>query len=109
MIKPLTTEQSAYAAEHHNLIYTFLHKHGYSVDKYYDVTVFGYLRAVQKYHEREELRVYAFSTIAFAAMRTEMSNHRRAMSRRSSRYDIVSFDDNTVDIHAPDVFDLIAA
>jgi RNA polymerase sigma-70 factor (ECF subfamily) len=109
MIKPLTIEQSAYAEKHHNLIYAFLHRHGYSVDEYYDTVVFGYLRAVQKYDEREELHCYSFSTIAFAAMRTEMSNHRRAMGRRVSRYDIVPFDDSTVDIHAPDVFDLVAA
>jgi RNA polymerase sigma-70 factor (ECF subfamily) len=109
MIKPLTMEQSAYAEEHHNLIYAFLHKHGYSVDEYYDVVAFGYLRAVQRYLEHEELRIYAFSTIVFAAMRSEMGNHKRAMSCRIPVCDIVPFDDRTVDIHAPDVFDLIAA
>jgi hypothetical protein len=102
-------EQSAYAAEHHNLIYSFLHKHGYSVDEYYGIVAYGYLRAVKKYLERDELRSYAFSTIAYASMRTEMGNHWRAVNRRIPRSDIVPFDDNTVDIHAPDVFDLIAA
>jgi RNA polymerase sigma-70 factor (ECF subfamily) len=77
----LTLEQQTFAEEHHNLVYAFLHKKNLHGDDYYDVIVFGYLRAVQKYLLRTDLRrKYAFSTIAWRAMECELGRHRRAQS-----------------------------
>ena len=42
----LTEEQRHFAAENHNLIYTYLWDRRLEVDDYYDIAVFGYLRAV---------------------------------------------------------------
>ena len=77
----LTQEQSAFAAEHHDLVYAFLRRRGYSDDEFYDVVIFGYLAAVQSYFERADLRVYAFSTIAYKKMRSALTNHFAAEGR----------------------------
>ena len=65
---PLTEAESEFAAEHHSVIYGYLRKAGLPEDDFYDVVVFGYLRAVRKYLARPELRKYSFSTIAYRAM-----------------------------------------
>jgi RNA polymerase sigma-70 factor (ECF subfamily) len=88
----LTQEQSAFAAEHHDLVYAFLRRRGYSDDDYYDVVIFGYLAAVQNYFEREDLHAYAFSTIAFKRMRGVLNNHFTAEGRRRRIAEIVPFD-----------------
>jgi hypothetical protein len=106
---PLTKRESDYAAEHHDLIYAFLRKNRYSIDDYYDVVVFGYLRAVRSYLGRDELRRYAFSTIAFSAMRSSMGNHRAAVERRIPARDILPFDDGNAYEYTPDMCELIAA
>ena len=63
----LTEQESAFAAEHHSLIYRFLSKKGLSEDEYYDIVVFGYLNGVRKYFRRAELRQqYSFTTLAWA-------------------------------------------
>ena len=46
---PLTEAESEFAAEHHSVIYGYLRKAGLPEDDFYDVVVFGYLRAVRKY------------------------------------------------------------
>jgi len=68
----LTDEQRVFAEQNHNLIYAFLNKRGLRDDEYYDVAVFGYLRAVQRYLTKSELRKHCFSTIAFWEMRHEV-------------------------------------
>ena len=59
---PLTAEESAFAAEHHHLLLSYLKKARLDFDEFYDIAVFGYLRAVRKYLARPELRAYQFST-----------------------------------------------
>lgn len=89
----LTREQQTFAEEHHNLVYAFLRDKKLRADDYYDVIVFGFLRAVQKYLLREDLRSqYAFSTIAWRAMECNLSNHYQAQSRPMRRAVTVSFD-----------------
>ncbi len=77
----LTKEQQEFAAEHHNLVYDFLHKNKLPESEYYDVAIFGYLRAVLKYFNRKELQIYAFSTIAWRAMRCDVIEHYRKHGR----------------------------
>ena len=43
---PLTDEQRDYATEHHALVYKFLKDNHLPMDEFYDVIIFGYLRAV---------------------------------------------------------------
>ena len=62
----LTEQESAFAAEHHGLIYRYLSNKRLDEDEYYDVVVFGYLNGVRKYFRREELRKqYSFTTLAW--------------------------------------------
>lgn len=78
---PLTPEQQVFAAEHHSVIYSFLRQRRLS-DEHYEIVVFGYIRAVRRYTEDNDLQQYAFSTIAFNAMRTELGNEQRKERRR---------------------------
>ena len=89
--KALTQEQSDFAAENHNLVYAFLNIKGYPEDEYYDIAAFGFLSAVRSYFAREDLRSYAFSTIAFNRMRSYVGRHIKAETTRTSR--LVSYDD----------------
>ena len=89
----LTREQQRFAEDHHNLIYTFLNEKKLRQDDYYDVIVFGYLRAVQKYLLREDLRrQYAFSTIAWRAMECDLHNHYQSQRRPMRRAKTVSLE-----------------
>ena len=77
-LKPLTDFERKFATENHNLVYDFLHRHGYSLENYYDVAIFGFLKAVQIYNNREYLRnKYAFPFISQQYMRSEIGNHCR--------------------------------
>ena len=77
-MEPLTDFERKFSTENHNLVYDFLHKNGYSLENYYDVAVFGYLKAVQIYNRREDLRnKYAFPFISQQYMRSEIGNHFR--------------------------------
>lgn len=77
-LEPLTDFERKYATENHNLIYGFLHQYGYNLETYYDVAVFGYLKAVQIYNRREDLRnKYAFPFISQQYMRSEIGNYCR--------------------------------
>jgi RNA polymerase sigma-70 factor (ECF subfamily) len=111
---PLTEEQADYAADHHNLIYKFLYTNHYKVDDFYDVAVFGYLRAVRNYLTREDLRAYKFTTIAWRSMSSEMKNHFRASHAQMRDGVTIPFDehaDNIISLRAynDDYADNIAA
>lgn len=47
--------------------------------------IFGYLDAVHRYHVKDPLQQYAFSTLAWKAMNRSLSNYRRSLLRRSRR------------------------
>ena len=72
---PLTYQQRAFAAKHHRLVYKFLSEKCFPVDEYYDVVIFGYLRAVRRYFTEPKLRKYRFSTIAWSCMRADFVNY----------------------------------
>ena len=72
---PLTDEQRDYATEHHTLVYKFLKDNHLSMDEFYDVVIFGYLRAVRRYLTESALRQYKFTTIAWNCMRVDLYNY----------------------------------
>ena len=80
-MQTMTREQQDFAASNHNLVYDFLNKRHLSEDEYYDIAIFGYLRAVQKYLQRPELHRYKFSTIAWSAMETDVKNYHEYKNR----------------------------
>lgn len=89
-LQNLTEQESAFAAEHHSLIYRFLSEKGLSEDEYYDIVVFGYLNGVRKYFRREELRQqYSFTTLAWSGMNTCLSNYARSKDRPKNRAEIL--------------------
>lgn len=78
----LTEEQRQFAADNHGLIYSYLWEKRLEIDDYYDIAVFGYLRAVRRYLTEPGLCRYQFSTIAWSAMRQSIASFRRAETRR---------------------------
>jgi RNA polymerase sigma-70 factor (ECF subfamily) len=89
----MTLEQQSFAAEHHNLVYAFLRDKKLRQDDFYDVVIFGYLRGVRKYLNRDDLRRrYAFSTIAWRAMESDLVGYYRAQSRPSRKVMTVSLE-----------------
>ena len=85
-LEPLTNFERKFATENHNLVYDFLHRHGYSLENYYDVAIFGFLKAVQIYNRREDLRnKYAFPFISQQYMRSMIGNNLRMESAKKRK------------------------
>lgn len=82
---PLTREQREFATKWHNLIYAFLNEKGLPEEDYYDIVVFGFLRAVRRYFTEPELLQYSFSTIAWQAMQQSLSSHYRALNSQKRK------------------------
>ena len=80
-LRPLSTEAQEMARQNIQTVTRFLSHHRLS-DDWYDVVVFRYLLTVQNWMERPELHRYAFSTIAWRAMSSAVSNERRKRQRR---------------------------
>lgn len=78
----MSEAQRQFAADRHNLIYSFLHEKGWAPDEYYDIAAFGFLRAVMRYLTEPKLRQYAFSTVAWRAMGQSIASYHRAEARR---------------------------
>lgn len=78
----MTEQQRSFAAEQHNLVYSFLREKGWSVSEFYDVAALGFLRAVRRYLTEPALQKYPFSTIAWRAMGQSIVTFRRAEARR---------------------------
>lgn len=102
---PLTEEQSAFAGEHESLIGKYLGIRRLPKDEYYDVVVFGYLRAVRNYLTIPRLQEYRFATIAFRAMSCELSNHFRAQRAAMRHATVLEYNE---DRHAISLEDPVA-
>ena len=86
---PLTQEEICFAADNHRLIYRYLSKKHLPKDEYYDIAVFGYLKAVKDYFSRENLQKYAFSTICWKYISREIFNYRKSQQRQKRAAKIV--------------------
>lgn len=84
MSEALSPEQRQFAAEQHNLIYAYLKEKGLYHEEYYDIAALGYLQAVKRYLTQPALRQYAFSTIAWSAMRQSIAAFHRSEERRKA-------------------------
>lgn len=87
---PLTAEQREFAADHYGLVYKFLNENRLTEDEFFDVVIFGYLRAVRNYLTDTNLQKFSFGTIAWNAMRCDFSNYRRAQTRKKRRAEVLS-------------------
>lgn len=88
---PLTKEQRDFATKWHNLIYTFLNEKGLSAEDYYDIVVFGFLRAVREFLTDFTLQQkYSFSTIAWRKMDDCLIDHYRSQTRQKRQAYVIS-------------------
>ncbi|WP_458397535.1 sigma-70 family RNA polymerase sigma factor [Anaerotignum sp.] len=80
-MQPLTEQEKQFAEKNHGLVYSFLHRYKYNADDFYDIVIFGFLKAVQVYHRKEDVkRKYDFAFISWQYMRSEIGNHFRMES-----------------------------
>ena len=80
-MQPLTEQEKQFAEKNHRLVYSFLHRYKYRIEDFYDIVIFGFLKAVQVYHRKENVKwKYDFAFIAWQYMRSEIGNHFRMES-----------------------------
>ena len=85
-IQPLTEIEKELVEKHHNLVYAFLHRHGYSIEDYYNIAIWGYLKAVQVYCRREDLqRRCDLEFVCNQYLRAEISNHHRTENAKKRK------------------------
>lgn len=87
---PLTPEQRIFAADNHGLIYKFLNENQLPEDEFYDVVIFGYLRAVRRFFVETNLQKYSFSTIAWNCMRVDLFNYNKMHFRKKRNAETIS-------------------
>ena len=89
----LTKDQKNFADANHNLIFSFLSDKDLPMDDYYDVVVFGYLRAVRQYLKRDDIRRrYTFDRIAYSKMADDLYSHQIKQLRPVREAATVSYD-----------------
>ena len=77
----MTEEEKRDAELHHSWVYSFLHRHNYSIEEFYDVAIMGYLRGVQDYHRKPNAQKHGMSVICERAMLNEMATYFRDQNR----------------------------
>jgi len=91
----LTKEYEQFIIEHHGLVFTFLASRVLDENDFYDVVIFGFLKAVKNYLTMNKLsRKYGFSTIAYKAMRSELHKYYEKQNRQKRKIHTISLDDN---------------
>lgn len=87
---PLTKEQKLFAEEHHTLVYRFLHYNGLAIDEYYDIVIFGYLKAVRKYLSEPALQKYLFTTVAWRRMEWALKSYYKSQHCQMRNAEVIS-------------------
>lgn len=93
--QPLTREQAEFAADNEHLIAKYLCLRHLPVSEFYDVAVFGYLRAVRRYLTIPALQKYRFTTIAYKAMECDIGNHFRNQRTAMRAATVRSYNEDT--------------
>ena len=106
-IDPLTEAEQRYAEDHYGLVNTFLSIHHLPADTFWDVVIFGYLRAVKRYLTEENLRQWQFSTIAKRAMSCTVHNYYAAQGKPCRSGAVYSLDSVPEDGVFPDLYDIL--
>ena len=86
---PLTKEQQTFATAHHSLVYKFLNENRLPEDEFYDVVIFGYLKAVRDYFSDLTAQQFTFSTIANRRMKFCLFDYFRTQERRKRNMEIL--------------------
>ena len=82
MSQPLTTEQQAFAEKHYWLVIEFMKRYSVEDDDIYGILAQRYLNAVIRYTTEEELQKYAFSTIVWYHLRSELASFYQQQERQ---------------------------
>ena len=101
-LRPLTEKEQKFAEVNHELIYSFLSERNLNKDDYYDIVIFGYLRAVQEYCENPELYRYKFSTLAWKHMRNAYTDYCKYNFCKKRNTSTISIDEAI--LVAPDIY-----
>lgn len=91
-LRPFTEKEQKFADQNHELIYSFLNEKELAEEDYYDIVIFGFLKAVQEFCSNP-FRYKCFSTLAWKCMSNELINYYQHKSRKKRHVAIVSFDD----------------
>lgn len=78
----LTCEQITFAEQHHNLLLAFIGRFHLDESEYYGVLAERYLRTVVQYTTNPKLQHYAFSTILWYRLRSELAHLIRSQLAR---------------------------
>ncbi len=82
-LQPLTEMEKRECEKHHGLVYSFLHRHGYSIEDFYNIVIFGFLKGIQTYYRRKDLQEkYQLAFICEQYMRAEVKDHFRTQNRQ---------------------------
>lgn len=85
-IQLLTAHEQMEVERNHDLVYSFLHRHGYSIEDYYNIAIWGYLKGVQVYCRRQELQnKYSLEFVCNQYMRAEISNYRKVENAKKRK------------------------
>lgn len=95
---PLTKEQQTFATAHHSLVYKFLNENRLPEDEFYDVVIFGYLKAVRDYFSDLTAQQFTFSTIANRRMKFCLFDYFRTQERRDRLGDPAELASCTADV-----------
>lgn len=95
VLQPLSQVEKEQAEKWHDLIYCFLHKNGYSIEIYYSIAVFGFLKGIQVWHRKKEVNgKYQLPYVSWQYMRAECSNYCRTENaqKRKPTEPVISLD-----------------
>lgn len=92
MARSLNEKETIFAEENLGVLERYLSRRHLDRNTFYDVVVFGYLRAVVRYLSEPELQQYKFTTIANSAMNTEVTNYHRALNRKKRKAVVLNID-----------------
>ncbi len=88
----LTAAEQEYASEHYGLVNAYLNRKHLDENDFFDVVVFGYLRAVHQYLTDPKLLRFSFSTIAWRKMNDCLCAYRRYLNRSKRNAVTISLD-----------------
>lgn len=91
-LQPLTEKEKQLSEKYHNAVYSFLHRHGYSIEEYYDVAIMGFLKGIQQYNRDESLHQWSILTICEYKMMNEVSAEKRKAGQSEISLDAPYFE-----------------
>ncbi len=92
---PLTKLEQMFAEENLRLVFKFMSQNHLPGDEWFDVVVFGYLKAIRAFHAVKKLQQFSFSTVAFQEMRSAVA-HEKSYWRAKRRPDNIQSLDATL-------------